>query len=214
MKYVFFLTLASLMLACAEPEPEGGRKEFYGKIVYTIDVGGMVDSSVLGNLRESFGDSIAVYFSDKGYRLHVYKEKPVTEWFDNRTGMIYVHIEGERVLSVKRSTEENPLMGAGHAEAKPTILGRQCQTYFMHDDQFQIEMSYDSNLYISPSRFSQLIEGHYYRYYADCHSPYLRRSIVMPPLNIRIEARRIEIWDEPDPEWAHWPDYPQKPLKD
>jgi len=208
---IFLLAVIGFSSSCSEEYKDG---EFYGQITYKVSVGGAVDSSILYSLQEMFGDSIEVSFTDKGYRLNVYKDTLVTEWYENDKGMIYFHMSGVDTLYYEEAKENNSLMAAEHRSDRHTHLGRDCKTYYLQDDRFHIEMWYDSTLKVSPKRFSRLYQGHYNRYYLDCASPYLVRSLVMAPINIRIEAIRIEQSDKPDPAWSERPDYPLIPFNE
>ncbi len=205
------LGLLSLTVGCAEQYDEG---EFYGQITYKVSVGGAVEPDILDALQKMFGDSIEVSFTDKGYRLNVYKDTLVTEWYENDKGMIYFLMDGVDSVYYEEALETNKLLVAEHRPDMHTHLGRSCQTYFLQDDRFHIEMWYDSTLMVSPKRFSRLYQGHYNRYYLDCASPYLVRSLVMAPVNIRIEAVRIEQTDRPDPAWSKRPDFPLVPFNE
>ncbi len=208
---IFLLALLGLFVSCSEPEEEN---EFYGQITYRVKVGGAVDPSILYSLQKMFGDSIEVSFTDKGYRLNVYKDTLVTEWYENEKGMIYFHLDGVDSLYYEEAKETNTLLVAEHRPDLHTHLGRQCKTYFVQDDRFHIEMWYDSTMHVSPKRFSRLYQGHYNRYYLDCAAPYLVRSLVMAPINIRIEAIRIEQSNKPDPAWSERPDLPLIPFNE
>ncbi|MBI1221917.1 MAG: hypothetical protein GC180_04865 [Bacteroidetes bacterium] len=200
--------VSTLFLTCNESGREK-EHEFYGKIIYKVSVGGQASGDIISRLQGVFGDSIAVSFTDKGYKLEIYSEAPITEWYDNDKGLIYFVKEGVDTLYYEVAKEENMLRNAVKREEKHQLLGRECNSYFMEDNQFQIEMWYDSTMHVSPKRFSRLYQGHYNRYYADCQAPYLLRSLVMFPVNIRIEAFRIESSEEPDPAWTEMPDYPK-----
>lgn len=199
----------SILLSCSEKKGDG---EFYGQITYKITVGGAVESGTLLALQKMFGDSIEVTFTDKGYRLLVYKDTLISEWFENESGTIYFMMDGVDTLYYEVATEQSTLLTAEHREETHMFMGRTCKTYFLQDDRFHIEMWYDSSMYISPKRFSRLYQGHYDRYYDDCRAPYLVRSLVMSPVNIRIEAIRIETAEVPDPEWSEKPDFPLVPF--
>ncbi|MHB1276900.1 MAG: hypothetical protein ACYC1Q_00720 [Bacteroidia bacterium] len=207
---MLFLFFGLVMLfSCA---PKKGDGEFYGQITYKVTVGGAVEGSTLLALQKMFGDSIEVSFTDKGYRLIVYKDTLVHEWYENETGTIYFMMDGVDSLYYEKATENSQLLTHNRREETHRHLGRNCNTYFLQDDRFHIEMWYDSSMYISPKRFSRLYQGHYNTYYADCRAPYLVRSLVMPPVNIRIEAIRIETAAIPDPDWSEKPDFPLVPF--
>lgn len=208
---IFLLAIIGFSSSCSEEIEDG---EFYGQITYKVSVGGAVDSSILYSLQKMFGDSIEVSFTDKGYRLNVYKDTLVTEWYENENGMIYFHMGGVDTLYYEEAKENNSLLAAEHRSDLHTHLGRTCKTYYLQDDRFHIEMWYDSTLKVSPKRFSRLYQGHYNRYYLDCASPYLVRSLVMAPINIRIEAIRIEQSKKPDPNWSKRPDLPLIPFQE
>jgi len=203
--------LLAILGSCSESYDEG---EFYGQITYKVSVGGAVDSSILVSLQKMFGDSIEVSFTDKGYRLEVYKDTLVTEWYENDKGMIYFLLDGVDSIYYEEAKESNPLLAAEYRTDQHVHLGRNCNTYFLQDKRFHIEMWYDSTLKVSPKRFSCLFQGHYDRYYLDCQSPYLVRSLVMGPINIRIEAIRIEQSEKPDAAWSERPDFPLVPFSE
>lgn len=201
----------TMLFSCA---PKKGDGEFYGQITYKVTVGGAVESSVLQSLQKMFGDSIEVSFTDKGYRLLVYKDTIVREWYENESGTIYFMMDGVDSLYYELAKENSTLLSHEHRKETHTFMGRNCKTYFLQDERFHIEMWYDSSMYISPKRFSRLYQGHYNKYYEDCMAPYLVRSLVMSPVNIRIEAIRIETVEVPDPEWSVRPDFPLVPFGD
>lgn len=206
LKFLLMITLITgLFFGCAT---ENAGNEFYGKIVYRVTVGGQAPFEIIQQLQEAFGDSIAVTFTDKGYKLEVYNDTGITEWYENDEGLIYFQRDGVDTLFYEKASESHMLMTAEKRSDKHSHLGRDCQTYFLQDDQFHIEMWYDSTMHVSPKRFSRLYQGHYNRYYADCQAPYLVRSLVMAPVNIRIEAMRIEAEKVPNPKWSKKPDLP------
>lgn len=204
--YQWFVFLAlPVLLSCAAKK---GNGEFYGQITYKVMVGGDAQPEIIASLQKMFGDSIEVSFTDKGYRLLVYKDTMVREWYENETGTIYFMMDGVDTMYYELASEQNTLLTAEHRSDVHDYMGRKCKTYFIQDQQFHIEMWYDSSLYISPERFDKLYQGHYNRYYLDCKAPYLVRSLVMPPMNIRIEAIRIEQSEVPDEDWSERPDLP------
>ncbi|MDX5319603.1 MAG: hypothetical protein LPK45_00950 [Bacteroidota bacterium] len=200
---LFGLIFAALSACDSEEE---GPKEFYGEITYKVTVGGAVGTEMIEELQALFGDSIKVAFTDKGYRLQVFKEVPVTEWYENDKGTIYYRYADQDTLYFEPASESNMLLSSEKRSEMHTYMGRSCKTYFLQDQQFHIEMWYDSTLYVSPKRFSRLYQGHYNRYYMDCKAPYLVRSLVMPPVNIRIEAQSIHQQEQPDPAWSERPE--------
>lgn len=194
-----------ILFSCS---PQKGDGEFYGQITYKVTVGGPADPAIVQALQEMYGDSFEVSFTDKGYRMIVFKDTLVREWYENETGTVYSMMDGTDSLYYQVSKEDNKLLSSEHRKEIHNHLGRTCKTYFFQDEQFHCEMWYDSSMYISPKRFSRFYQGHYNKYYADCQAPYLVQSLVMAPINIRIEALRIETVAVPDPEWSERPDLP------
>ncbi|HCS19376.1 MAG TPA: hypothetical protein DIW47_02240 [Bacteroidetes bacterium] len=192
--------------------PRKGDGEFYGQITYKVKVGGPADPEIIQAFQEMYGDSFEVSFTDKGYRMIVFKDTLIREWYENETGTVYTMLDGIDSLYFQVSREDNKLLSNGHRKETHTHLHRSCKTYFLQDERYHIEMWYDSSMYVSPKRFSRFYQGHYNIYYVDCQAPYLVQSLVMAPVNIRIEAIRIETVDVPEPEWSEKPDLPLVPV--
>ncbi len=165
-------------------------------------------------VRQSLGDSFTVDFTEKGYRLKQYGTDNLTVWYDNSGGSLLYLFNDMDTLYADTATEQTALTESGPMDNRMEILGRNCRSYYMRDATSHTQLWYDSTLYVSPKRFSRLLDGHYYQYYHDCTAPYLLRSSLIGTMVIRFEAMQVDVREEPDPEWDRHPDYPVRALKE
>ena len=188
---------------------ESGKKSFEGYITYKINFVSNNEEPISPQLKTMFGDSLKIYFSDKGYIMNYLGGRldAVVYLGDLRQYTKFKQADSLEYRDIGK--EPSNLYSILENKTDKVVLGRKLNSIDIITSNYEKHYYFDPNMYMNPKYFENHIFGYENRYYDMAKAPYLYAEVVYPNMTVILEAIDIVQMELPDAIY----ELPKMPLK-
>ncbi|UPT67322.1 MAG: hypothetical protein M0D57_01095 [Sphingobacteriales bacterium JAD_PAG50586_3] len=207
---IISVILISIALhSCAQPT----KKEFIGKITYSISVESKTPNATSAEIQSMYGDTMVSHIKNGNFK-YIYNGMGIQQAiYLKSTNTEYDIIKDKDTLyTTDWSKEDRPLTSSEISEDAEDVLGRKCKKITHTISTTKNEYWYDESIYVPADNFKQAKFSHTNVYYEKAQSPYIKFKYTGNSFILTLTA--IDIEEMPiDDSIFELPNYPQKVLE-